>query len=94
MNGPSCVARHFVVRLAVLVTCTVSAVACGGSASETPPPLEPDPHAVPRVASVRPKSDGSGASDESSEFAPTREAPSTWGTGRPRTPLPAPIDGG
>jgi hypothetical protein len=69
-----------------------SVVACGGSASETPPPLEPDPHALPRPReAAKPESAAQGERDEP---LPLHDAPSTWGSGRKRAPIPRPYDGG
>ena len=66
--------------------------ACGGSASETPPPLEPDPrgfHYAPAVAATTDDSDAGdaprtivpGADDD--EPKPRSKASSTWGGGKP-----------
>ena len=70
---------------------------CGGSASETPPPLEPDPHALPRPR--EPAKPESTAPLEGDEALPLREeAPSTWGSGRKRSPTqretPRAVDAG
>lgn len=68
-------------------------VGCGGSASETPPPLEPDPHALPTPRkSAAPE--GSAAPAQIPEALPSEEAPSTWGNGRKRAPIQRAYDGG
>jgi hypothetical protein len=67
--------------------------ACGGSASETPPPLEPDPrgfHYAPALAQTVSESDA-GAAPSSNNFAddddkPHTKASSTWGAAK--TPAP------
>jgi hypothetical protein len=71
------------------------AVACGGSSSETPPPLEPD-EALSRYTGPRfPKDDGPVATatpepdEDDLPAKPQRPARSTWGSGRP-APAPAP----
>lgn len=76
----------FVVSLA----CVTLLSACGGSSSETPPPLEPDPHALPaRPAAARAKSatPSLNLDDDLEPSAP--RARGTWGTGRARTEAPA-----
>jgi len=67
--------------------------ACGGSSSETPPPLQPDPAGF-RYASAAPvrvadDSDGGAARSSGSEATdldpqPRVPARSTWGTGATR----------
>ncbi len=52
--------------------------ACGGSSSETPPPLPPDPHAPPAsVGSDAPQKRSSDRADSGAE--PLAPAPATWG---------------
>jgi hypothetical protein len=71
------------------------AVGCGGSSSETPPPLEPDEALVRYTGPRFPKDDGKAvaAAPEPDEddlpARPQRPARSTWGSGRP-APAPAP----
>jgi hypothetical protein len=77
----------------LLVFTFCSVVACGGSASETPPPLEPDPHALPRPREA-PKSESTAPQGERDEPLPLHDAPSTWGSGQKRPPLQRPHDGG
>jgi hypothetical protein len=78
---------------------TSSAVnACGGSASETPPPLEPDPHALQRLRQPA-KPEGTAPPGERDEPLPLREdVPPTWGSGRKGAPIqreaPRFVDGG
>lgn len=60
-------------------------VACGGSASETPPPLPPhahhEPYRVPPVRPARPAPDPEPAEPEKeAEVDENAPAPSTWGT--------------
>lgn len=64
-----------------LVLC--SAVACGGSSSETPPPLEPDPE---RLLAAAPAAESTGTS----EVVPALPANGRSRTARPRTPGQAP----
>ena len=68
--------------------------ACGGSSSETPPPLEPDPrgfHYAPALPQAAGESDA-GAAPSSSNFGddddekPHTKASSTWGAAK--TPAP------
>jgi hypothetical protein len=74
----------------------LSAVACGGSSSETPPPLQPDPtserYTGPRVPSAdedaAQPSRGESAEEDTAEL-PRRSAAATWGTGKV-TPSPSP----
>jgi hypothetical protein len=80
--------RQRIVFGAVLALAGGSALgACGGSSSETPPPLEPDPRgfhyapALPSPASesdagVTPSSNGSADDDDEK---PHKKASSTWG---------------
>jgi hypothetical protein len=81
--------------LAVLVVLSTMGLAnCGGSASETPPPVEPDPRAVLSSSTVR--TDARGSVDRNA-LAPSNEvvtdetsarSASTWGTAsrQPVTP--------
>jgi hypothetical protein len=69
--------------------------ACGGSSSETPPPLEPDPTSArytgPRL--TNPADDAVPAAapepDEDVATGPQKAGRSTWGSGR-TAPTPAP----
>jgi len=76
-------------------------VACGGSSSETPPPLEPDPEGfryagrkASRPAEPEPSADGEDEKDDGEpERSPSRprgrgDAQPTWGNsdGRPAAP--------
>lgn len=78
------------------LTLSMLAVGCGGSSSETPPPLEPDPtsyrYTGPRVQSPpeEPVPAGESAAEEAEDDAPVRPkkpAATTWGSGK--TPAPA-----
>ena len=67
---------------------------CGGSSSETPPPLEPDPTSLrytgPRLpsADATPAPAAAAAPDEDDLPAtPKKPAAGTWGSGK--TPAPA-----
>ncbi len=82
-----------------LLTLTVSllASACGGSSSETPPPLEPDPTSYrytgprPPSASEQPAPTLARESDfdeDDRPAAPNKPAAATWGSGKP-TPAPS-----
>jgi hypothetical protein len=63
--------------------------ACGGSSSETPPPLQPDPTGFRYASTPMPREDASDAGeapktivDDSADDDPKPRAPaqSTWGT--------------
>lgn len=79
----------------LLLTALLCAVACGGSSSETPPPLEPDFDRLRAQQAKRPKP---GAEADGVEFSPLeepseqpldpRDLPDTWGGSR--TPPPPP----
>jgi hypothetical protein len=74
--------------ITALLLLVIPVTACGGSSSETPPPLEPDPHALPpRPLAARP-APPRGASDDDLEPTSPR-ARGTWGTGRVRAVAPA-----
>ena len=89
---------------ALLVGVALAVSACGGSSSETPPPLEPLPS---RISKTMPQTRSSGAPrstltigiDETDEAGPP--APATWGTGaaqssattEPRVPMRLPDAG-
>ena len=76
-------------RFALLAFClSLPALGCGGSSSETPPPLQPDPtsarytgprmpSAADNVAAPAPEADEGDASDQ-----PRRPAAATWGSGK------------
>ena len=66
---------------------------CGGSSSETPPPLEPDPrgfHYAPALPPTASESDAGAAPSstilEDDDEKPHRKPSSTWGAGK--TPAP------
>jgi len=75
--------------LAFIALCTLGA--CGGSSSETPPPLQPDPKgfhyaSVPLPPPVAADSDAGAvpmASDLDEELKPKGPARSTWGSTKP-----------
>ena len=77
--------------LAAAVAVAVSGVlaGCGGSSSETPPPLEPDPrgfHYAPALPATASESDAgavpsSGGFDDDDE-KPHKKASSTWGAAK------------
>jgi hypothetical protein len=64
--------------------------ACGGSSSETPPPLEPDPasylYTGPRLPAVTDLPEATlapdTALDDAEPAAPSKPAPATWGAGK------------
>jgi len=68
--------------------------ACGGSSSETPPPLEPDPrgfHYAPALPPTASESDAGAAPSSSSNLRddddkPHTKANSTWGAAKTSTP--------
>jgi hypothetical protein len=65
---------------AVLLLPAALSCACGGSSSETPPPLEPDPHAFrSRPAAASPASRPTYQLGDDAEELTTPRAPSTWG---------------
>jgi hypothetical protein len=71
---------------ALIVIVSAGFVACGGSASETPPPLEPNPRALIAPPEPSAKSASSAKSRvqlEESE-TPARPPPETWSSSRPR----------
>ncbi len=61
---------------------TLQLAACGGSASETPPPLEPDFARLARVQGTSVQPADAGAEDEQVEVLEdeARPAPDTWGS--------------
>jgi hypothetical protein len=100
-NGPANdrqPARFWLGQTMVLFVFALGAInACGGSASETPPPLEPDPHALPRLR--QPAKESTAPPGERDEPLPLREdVPPTWGSGQKRAPIqreaPRFVDGG
>jgi hypothetical protein len=58
--------------------------ACGGSSSETPPPLEPDPHAFRARPAASPAPRPTFDPGNDVEELATPRAPSTWGAGARR----------
>ena len=84
-------------RNAALVLClALLAAGCGGSSSETPPPLEPDPtssrYTGPRVTTGSEESAPRPAASEAEDplpEQPSQSARATWGSGKP-APAPAP----
>lgn len=76
---------------------SLCAVACGGSSSETPPPLQPDPTSArytgPRMPNpaddVAPPASAEVA-EEDADDQPRKPAASTWGSGKAAHPAPAP----
>lgn len=83
--------------LALPLCLVLFAVGCGGSSSETPPPLEPDPtsgrYTGPRVNSAQedeaPTPAAPDNSDDERPAQPRAPGRSTWGTGKPAA-APAP----
>jgi hypothetical protein len=77
---------------ALLLSLLVSG--CGGSSSETPPPLEPDPTSLRYTGPRMPSVDATPApaavaepDDDVAPAAPNKPAAGTWGSGK--TPAPA-----
>ncbi len=78
-------------RLCFALAVVLTLAACGGSSSETPPPLQPDPAGFhyagvsaskpedPTDAGAEPASD-----DSDDEAKPKRPASSTWGGSAPK----------
>ncbi len=74
------------------VVFAVGLPACGGSSSETPPPLQPDPHGFhyAGVTAAAPEASDAGAEptanrvDEDDDDKPRVPAQSTWGGTTPR----------
>ena len=67
--------------------------ACGGSSSETPPPLEPDPRGFHYLSTPRPNADNADAGapaprhsllDDDDDVRPKKPANSTWGSSTPK----------
>jgi hypothetical protein len=74
----------------------VAVAGCGGSSSETPPPLEPDPTSLRYTGPRLPPSEDTVAPTAEPEAAeaispsvPGKPAAPTWGSGKP-APVPAP----
>jgi hypothetical protein len=72
-------------------------VACGGSSSETPPPLEPDPTSLRYTGPRLPSADDTPAPAAAPEpdeddvpVTPKKPAAGTWGSGKAAVPAPAP----
>jgi len=79
--------------LAVAVGVAGTLAACGGSSSETPPPLEPDPrgfHYAPALPPAATESDAGAAPSsrglDDDDEKPHTKASSTWGAAK--TPAP------
>jgi hypothetical protein len=73
---------RFVRRAALALLAAGNVLACGGSASETPPPLEPNPHAIPPPAPAPAATHPEEELERPYGEAPARAAPDTWS--RPR----------
>jgi len=67
--------------------------ACGGSSSETPPPLEPDPHGFHYLSAPATRAESADAGtpppshsllDDDDEVRPKKPANSTWGSPTPK----------
>jgi hypothetical protein len=67
---------------------------CGGSSSETPPPLEPDQTQIPTASPEPARSATPAPPTDEDEFGkpPQPPAPSTWGSG-PSDHKRPPLDG-
>jgi hypothetical protein len=83
-------------RFALVLFClSLSALGCGGSSSETPPPLLPDPTSArytgPRMPSAADDVASTAPAEREEDDAaeqPRRPAAATWGSGK--TPTSAP----
>jgi hypothetical protein len=77
-------------RLALVAgVLSVLAVGCGGSSSETPPPLQPDPTSARYTGPRFPSADDEAPAPTPAEpdedpglDQPRRAAPATWGSGK------------
>jgi hypothetical protein len=74
----------------------VAVAGCGGSSSETPPPLEPDPTSfrytgprMPATVEATAAAPEAEVSEPPSAAVPGKAAAPTWGSGKP-APTPAP----
>jgi hypothetical protein len=88
--------------LVPVLALALTATACGGSSSETPPPLEPDPtsgrYTGPRVSNApeqaKPEAVTAAPDEDDAPRTPQKPAPGTWGSGKATapaaTPAPAP----
>lgn len=82
--------------LVSVLALALTATACGGSSSETPPPLEPDPtsgrYTGPRVTNrqepVKASAEPEPMDEDDVPRTPQKPAAATWGSGK--TPAPAP----
>lgn len=90
--------RRFGSALSVCLAVYFSSVGCGGSSSETPPPLEPDPTSFRYTGPRMPSNDEPAAAAEPAPLetneeqlppAPGKPAAPTWGSGK-TPPAPAP----
>lgn len=93
MDGTSRALRKAIIRQAFFAALWPAVSGCGGSASETPPPLEPDPHALPTIHET-PKDKNGPASDANDNPVPAPTVAPTWGSGRTRAPVLDLPDGG
>ena len=78
-------------RLWFVLVAAFAFIACGGSSSETPPPLQPDPAGFHYAGVPASKHDdvadaGSETASDSSDDddKPKRPASTTWGAGNPK----------
>lgn len=80
---------HPVAIASVITLCVV--VACGGSSSETPPPLEPSPQVLSGPAAGSPERRATPPAEDREDDSNAPRARGTWGTGRVHTDGGAPF---
>lgn len=81
-------------RVLVLASCSLLlSLGCGGSSSETPPPLEPDPESSRYTGPRFPGASDAAATtpaptpdEDDAPVRPRKPAVSTWGSGRAAPP--------
>ena len=78
-------------RLCFVLAACCAFIACGGSSSETPPPLQPDPAGFhyAGVSASKPDDTADAGTDPTGKDAddddkPRRPASNTWGGGNPK----------
>lgn len=83
--------------LVSVLALALTGTACGGSSSETPPPLEPDPtsgrYTGPRVSNApeQAKPEAAAPDEDDAPRTPQKPAAATWGTGKAPAPAPTPV---
>lgn len=85
-------------RMRTVLVLALLLVGCGGSSSETPPPLEPDPtsyrYTGPRIPRANEETstpaEAEAADPDDLPVAPKMPARATWGSAPARSAVPAP----